>query len=112
MMDAATPITAHHLILLVIGPCLFALCAPFRGHGWILSETRPRRRAARQSRSRSGTPKLSFHRGDHGKPGAPLLIIEGDAGVFRRLFTYQKSATLAMDRVPCRRERRPSPRIH
>jgi hypothetical protein len=48
--------------------------------------------------------EFSFHRGDHGEPDAPLLIIEGDAGVFRRLCTYQKRAALAMDRVPFRRE--------
>src|SRR5215510_10845602 len=48
--------------------------------------------------------EFSSHRGDHGEPDAPLLIVEGGAGAFRRLSVYQKRAALAMDRAPIRRE--------
>lgn len=43
---------------------------------------------AEQNASRDADQKsvkeFSFHRGDHGEPDAPLLIIEGDIEAFRR----------------------------
>src|ERR1041384_390650 len=131
MMNTATLITAHHLILRVIGPsflpmlprvvrtprspsacalmhCLFAGCAHFREIAGFEQKHDPdAEQHASHEADQEPEKEFSSHRGDHGEPDAPLLIIEGGAGAFRRLSTYQKRAALAMDRAPLRSEERP-----
>lgn len=101
-MNTATPITAHHLILLVNGSSF----APMRLSGEMAGVDQIQDPDAKQHAGREpgqeSEKELGFHRGDHEEPNAPLLIVEGDAGVLRRPCTYQKRAALAMDREPLR----------
>ena len=62
--------------------CLFAGCSPFSGEmaGVYQKHDSDADQHASHEAGQEPEKEFSFHRGDHGKPDAPLLIIEGDAG--------------------------------
>jgi len=79
--------------------CLLAGCEHFREMaGYYQIHDPDAEQHACHEADQEPEEEFSSHRGDHGEPDAPLLIIEGGAGSFRRLSIYQKKAALAMDR--------------
>jgi hypothetical protein len=77
---------------------LFAGCAHFREMvGFEQKHDPDAEQHASHKADQEAEKEFSSHRGDHGEPDAPLLIIEGGAGALRLLSTYQKRAALAMD---------------